>query len=117
MRIYKVYDPDNGEWPVEFTKTAGDAGKCIKRVSDQSARTSIQVDLCEVKANVDNFVDAFNGRWMSVPMQVLRSWRGTPRGGMRELGEEPEESDEPAEKFTPAGTDPAAFWASLTEKK
>jgi hypothetical protein len=114
-RIYKIYDPDNADWPVKFRKKQSDAGECVKSVSDPSARTSIQVDLLDVKADLDNLLLALNGQHDKMLVsEPIKSWRGTPRGGLRDMSApEPVKKGEPSPEQYATGETAEEFWARV----
>lgn len=122
-RIYKIYDPDNFDWPVKFRKTQSDAAACVKAVSDPDARQTIQVDLMDMKADLENLLYALNGDHDVIDAPVIKSWRGTPRGGLRDLSESRQganlrEHVDPQDFGEgPAATESAAqFWDRLNKK-
>jgi hypothetical protein len=86
MQLYFVFDAD---LPLEdrVTKPAGtmaDAQEIMKRTESQF-RCCIQIDLVDVKNDKPNFLAALAGKDLPDQPVVLKSWRGTSRGGVKEV--------------------------------
>lgn len=81
MRLYKVFDVENPNWPVKWHHRQVDAKGELARVENDD-RVYIQVDLVEVKNDVGNFLRALRGEEPQ-GTTVLESWRGTSRGALK----------------------------------
>jgi phosphate starvation-inducible protein PhoH len=89
MQLYRIYDADLDETNrrVSWRGTMADAQYVMKGTEDQF-RPCIQIDLVEVKNDKPNFLAALSGEDLPDAPVVLKSWRGTTRGGVKEMGGE-----------------------------
>jgi hypothetical protein len=94
MQLYRIYDADLPEEDrkVSWRGTAAAAQVVMKQTNEQF-RCCIQVDLVDAPNDKDNFLWALCGEPENMHgVKVLKSWRGTARGGLKEVADEAQSS-------------------------
>lgn len=89
MQLYKIFDTDlePAQQAVKYRGTMADAQE-VMRATSAEFRPAVQIDLVEAKNDKPNFLAALNGDNLPDEPKVLKSWRGTNRGGVKEMGSE-----------------------------
>lgn len=80
MRLYQI-DLDDGKRP-QYVRTLKECVPAIKGTVEPLYMPDVRVDLVDVQVDHEGVVHMLNG----VPViKVLRTWRGTRRGGLKEI--------------------------------